>query len=40
MGRLDKKIQERDNELKKTRGPGYKSKDEFENYAKNLKEKS
>ena len=40
MGRLDKQIQEKDNELKKNRGPGYKNKDEIDTYAKNLREKS
>jgi hypothetical protein len=37
---LDKKAQDKENELKKNRGPGYKSKDEFENYARSLREKT
>lgn len=40
MQRLDKQVQEKDAELKKTRGPGYKNKDELDTYAKNLREKS
>lgn len=40
MMRIDKRIQEKDAEIKKNRGPGYKSKDEFENYCRQLKEKT
>lgn len=37
---LDKKAQDKENDLKKNRAPGYKSKDEFENYARSLREKT
>lgn len=40
MANLDRKIQEKDSQLKKNRGPGYKNKDEIDSYAKNLREKS
>ena len=40
ISQIDRRVQDKENELKKNRGPGYKSKNEFENYARSLREKT